>query len=103
MRKLFTWGWSIVLPRLLFGLNVTDYSCGFKMIKKEVFNKVQPLIGEEKVTQIEMLVKAQRMGFKFAEVKVDHYPRKHGEQTGADLKVVFKSVKDLIKLWKQLR
>lgn len=103
IRKVFTWGWSIVLPRLLFGLKVTDYSCGFKMIKKEVYDAVQPLVGEEKVTQIEMLVKAQRKGFKFAEVKVDHYPRKHGEQTGANLKVVLKSFRDLFKLWNQLK
>ena len=34
--------------------------------KKKVFEDIQPLVGEEKVTQIEMLVKAQRMGFKFA-------------------------------------
>jgi glycosyltransferase involved in cell wall biosynthesis len=103
MRKVFTWGWSIVLPRLLFGLQVTDYSCGFKMIKKEVYKKVQPLVGEEKVTQIEMLVKAQKLGFKFAEVKVNHYPRKHGEQTGADIKVITRSIRDLVKLWIRLR
>jgi|SRR3989344_6524461 len=103
IRKVFTWGWSVVLPRLLFGLKVTDYSCGFKMIRKGVFNKVQPLIGEEKVTQIEMLVKAQRAGYKFAEVRVHHYPRGSGHQTGADLKVITRSIRDLFKLWWQLK
>lgn len=103
IRKIYTWGWSAVLPRLLFGLNVRDYSCGFKLMKKEVFDKIQPLIGEEKVTQIEMLVKAQRMGFKFTEVGVHHYPRKYGKQTGANIKVVAKSITDLIKLWQKLR
>jgi len=103
IRKVFTFVWSKLLPRLLLGLKVTDYSCGFKMIKKEVFEAVQPLVGEEKVTQIEFLVKAQRKGFKFKEVKVHHYPRKFGTQTGADLKVVIKSLQDLLKLWKDLR
>jgi glycosyltransferase involved in cell wall biosynthesis len=103
IRKVFTWGWSIVLPRILFGLRVTDYSCGFKMIKKNVYESVQPLVGEEKVTQIEMLVKAQRKGFKFAEVGVHHYPRKFGHQTGADLKVIARSVRDLFKLWWKIR
>ncbi len=103
MRKFYTLIWSKILPRLLLGLKVSDYSCGFKLIKKDVFEKVQPLVGEEKVTQIEMLVKAQKMGFKFTEVKVTHYPRRFGHQTGADVKVILKSLWDLIRLWKQLR
>ena len=103
IRKLFTLVWSKILPKLLFGLRVTDYSCGFKLIKKEVYVKVQPLVGEEKVTQIELLIKAQRLDFKFAEVKVTHLPRQYGHQTGADLKVITKSVKDLLILWNQLK
>ena len=87
----------------MLGLRVTDYSCGFKLIKKSVYGKVQPLVGEEKVTQIEMLTKAQRLGFKFAEVGVGHYPRKYGHQTGADMKVILRSIYDLMKLWRQLK
>ena len=103
IRKLFTLVWSKILPRVMLGLKVTDYSCGFKLIKREVYKKVQPLVGEEKVTQIEMLTKAQRLGFKFSEVKVNHYPRKFGHQTGADLKVITKSMRDLLVLWWKLR
>jgi len=103
IRKLYTFVWSKILPRVLLGLRVTDYSCGFKLIKKEVYKKVQPLVGEEKVTQIEMLTKAQRAGYKFAEVEVTHLPRKFGHQTGADLKVIVKSIKDLLVLWYKLR
>lgn len=102
-RRLATFVWAKMLPRMLFGLKVKDYSCGFKLIRKRVYDQVQPLVGEEKVTQIEMLVKAQRLGFKFAEVGVSHYPRKFGQQTGANLKVVLRSVRDLFKLWLQLR
>lgn len=103
IRKVFTFVWSKMLPRLLLGMKVTDYSCGFKMIKKKVYQAVQPLVGEEKVTQIEMLTKAQRAGFKFAEVKVNHFPRKYGQPTGTDIKVITKSIRDLLKLCNQLR
>ncbi len=103
LRKLFTLVWSKILPRILLGLRVTDYSCGFKLLRKKVYNTVQPLVGEEKVTQIEMLTKAQRAGFKFAEIKVKHLPRIYGHQTGADIRVIVKSIKDLVNLWKQLR
>jgi glycosyltransferase involved in cell wall biosynthesis len=103
IRKLFTLVWSKILPRLLLGLHVTDYSCGFKLIRKKVYKKVQPLVGEEKVTQIELLTKAQRLGYKFAEVEVKHLPRQFGHQTGADLKVITKSMRDLFELWRKLR
>lgn len=101
-RSLFAFGWALI-PRILFGMNVKDYSCGFKLIKKEVFDSTQPLKGEEKVTQIEMLVKAKRKGFRFAEIGVHHFPREFGKQTGAKPKVVLKSALDLVKLWKKLR
>lgn len=100
-RKVFTFGWGLI-ARIFLGLDARDYSCGFKLIKKEVFDSVQPLEGEEKVTQIEFLVKARRMGYKFAEVGVHHFPRQFGIPTGAKLNVVFKSLVDLFKLWWQL-
>ncbi len=103
IRKLYTFIWSKLLPRILFGLKVSDYSCGYKLIRKKIYKSVQPLMGEEKVTQIEMLTKAQRKGYKFAEVNVSHYPRKFGHQTGADVDVIMKSIQNLLKLWYQLR
>lgn len=102
LRRFFTWGWSL-LPRILWGLNVRDYSCGFKLIKKEVIDAVGPIESEEKVFQIEFLVKARKKGFRFAEVGVHHYPRKGGSQTGANFKVTLRSLKELFKLWWKLR
>lgn len=102
LRKIYTFVWGKI-PVVLWGLKVRDYSCGFKLIKKKVFDAVQPLVGEEKVTQIEMLVKAKRKGFRFAEVGVRHYPRKFGRPTGANIKVVVRSITDLFKLYRDLR
>lgn len=101
-RKIFTFGW-VAFARILLGLKVKDYSCGFKMIKKSAYRQLLPLVGEEKVTQIEMIVKASRLGLRIVEVGVNHYPRTSGKQTGASLKVVAKSIADLIKLWRKLR
>lgn len=101
-RKIFTWGWALI-ARIILGLKVKDYSTGFKLIKKEAFESVLPLVGEEKVTQIEMLVKARKKGYKFVEVGVHHYPRQYGAQTGADIKVVIRSIFDLLRLRKILK
>lgn len=101
-RRVFTWGWKM-LAMVFLGLNVRDYSCGFKLIRKKVFEDILPIESEEKVTQIEMLIKAQKKGYKFAEVGVHHYPRLHGVPTGANLSVVVKSFGDLMKLWWNLQ
>lgn len=102
IRKVYTLVWSRLLPLILFGLNVKDYSCGFWVIKNKVYKTIKPIESEEKVTKIEMLVKAKRKGFKFVEVGVNHYPREHGSPTGADFKVIKKSFVDLLRLWKKL-
>lgn len=97
-RRIFTWGWKM-LAMVLLGLNVRDYSCGFKLIKKKVIEDISPIESEEKVTQIEMLIKAKKRGYKFAEVGVHHYARKAGVPTGANLLVVKKSFVDMLRLW----
>lgn len=96
-RKVLTYGWKM-LTLILFGLNLKDYSCGFKLIKKKVFDESLPLLAEEKVTQIELLVKAKNIGFRFKEIGVNHYPRRFGVPTGASVSVLLKSLLDLIKL-----
>lgn len=100
-RRIFTWGWKM-LAMVLLGLNVRDYSCGFKLIKKKVVDDISPIESEEKVTQIEMLIKAKKKGYKFAEVGVHHYARKAGVPTGANFSVVKKSFSDMLKLWQQI-
>ncbi len=100
-RRIFTWGWKM-LAMVLLGLNVKDYSCGFKLIKKKVIEDISPIVSEEKVTQIEMLIKAKKKGYKFAEVGVHHYPRTAGVPTGANFNVVLKSFSDMVKLWQTL-
>lgn len=102
IRRIYTFGWALI-PRILLGMDVRDYSCGFKLIKKSVIEAVEPLQGEEKVYQIELLVKAKRKGFRFAEVGVHHYPRTFGQQTGANIKVVLRSIREMFQLYRRLR
>lgn len=100
-RRIFTWGWKM-LAMVLLGLNVRDYSCGFKLIKKKVIEDISPIESEEKVTQIEMLIKAKKNGYKFTEVGVHHYPRTAGVPTGANMSVVLRSFNDMLKLWRKV-
>lgn len=102
-RKLFGWGWTF-LANLFLGVNVRDVDCAFKLIKKDIIRKM-PTLESSRGGMIspELLAKARRVGADIAEVGVHHYPRIYGEQTGANIKVILKSFKELFKLWWKLR
>lgn len=85
---------------ILFGLNVTDTDCGFKLIRKNIVDTIPPLIAERgPFINSEFLIQSKRAGFKIVEVGVHHYPRVFGEATGTKLNVVIAGFKDLFRLW----
>lgn len=92
------------LVLILFGLKVHDIDCGFKLISKKVIEKIPKLESERGAfISSELLIKAKRAGFKFAEVPVTHYPRIKGKGTGRKLNVIVKSFMDLFRLWRKLK
>jgi len=101
-RRVNTLFWGI-LVKLLFSIKVKDIDCGFKLIKKEVIEKVSPLESNGAFLSTELLVKAQKAGFRIVEVPVHHYPDLAGGSTGANPKVVIKAFVDLFRLWRKLR
>lgn len=89
---------------LLFGLKARDIDCGFKVIRKEVMDKIPKLeAGRGPFISSELLIKAQKTGFKIAEVGVHHYSRKAGKASGIDLNVILTGYFDLLRLWRKLR
>ena len=89
---------------ILFGLKVHDIDCGFKLVRKEVIDKISRLESQRGAfISSELLIKAKKKGFKFAEVPVTHYPRTKGAGTGRNINVIIKSFVDLFRLWGKLR
>lgn len=102
VRKLNSKMWQLVVL-LLFGLNVHDIDCGFKLISKKVVDTIPRLESERGAfISSEFLIKAKKMGSKITEIGVQHFPRKFGEATGAKLNVIIQSFIDLIKLWQKI-
>lgn len=87
---------------VLFGLNVKDVDCGFKLFKKEVVDKIGPLITQSAITETEFVVRAKRAGFKISQVGLTHHLRFDGQQTGGKIKVISKAAWEGIKLWLDL-
>lgn len=100
-RKLnaFMWG---SLVKFLFGFQVRDVDCAFKLIKRKVIDKVQLSAGGAMVST-ELLARSNKAGFRFAEVGVTHYPRVAGTQTGANLRVIFRAFRELFKLYGKIK
>lgn len=88
---------------VLFGLQVRDIDCGFKLVRKKVIDTIPKLESERgPFISSEFLIKAKHSGFKIVEEGVHHYPRTYGEATGSKLNVVVAGFKDLFNLWFKL-
>lgn len=85
---------------LFFGLRFKDVNCGFKLLKKFVFE--QDHISTAGVFYTEVLLKAKKRGFKIKEIPVTHLPRLKGRQSGGSLRVIFQAVIDLFRLKRAL-
>jgi glycosyltransferase involved in cell wall biosynthesis len=90
------------LIRILFGLKVRDLNCAFKIYKKHVIRSLK-LQSKVAFINAELLIRAKKKGFTIKEVGVTHSPRQWGSQTGANIKVILGTFRELFKLRKELK
>lgn len=83
---------------ILFGFTFKDIDCGFKMIKKEALYRIPKLFSGGAMITTELLAKAKKEKLKIAQVPVHHYPRLSGKQTGGNIKVIIRAVKETFQL-----
>jgi len=100
-RRINALGWN-VLVRLVLGIKIRDIDCAFKLFRRAVFDQVQ-IRSVGAMVNTEVLAQAARLGMRIHQVKVNHFPRRHGKQSGANLHVIIKAFRELCRLWRQLR
>ena len=98
-RRLNGWLWT-GLVRVVLGVKVRDVDCGFKLFRREAIDVEQLISGRGAAISAELISRAHRSGYRFAQVGVTHYPRKSGEQSGNSPKVILRSFVDIIRLWR---
>ncbi|MHC4124173.1 MAG: glycosyltransferase family 2 protein, partial [Planctomycetota bacterium] len=101
IRKINAWCWTMLVC-ILFKMNVKDIDCAFKLYKREIFDDIEMKSGGALI-DAEILARAVRKGYTITQKGVHHYPRKAGEQTGANLKVILRAFVELFKLYNQIR
>ena len=101
VRKINAWCWT-KLVCLLFGMNIRDIDCAFKLYKREIFDSIK-LVSTGALIDAEILARAVRKGYRVEQHGVHHYPRTAGAQTGANIQVILRAFKELFRLWRQIR
>lgn len=91
--------WDLVL----FGFYFKDIDCGFKMFKRSAVEAIMPLRSEGAMITTEILAKATKKKMKIIQVGVEHYPRKYGDQTGANLFVIFRAILESLTLFSDIK
>jgi len=100
-RRVLAFGWA-TLVRAVFGLRVRDIDCAFKVFRREVIDAIE--IGSlGAFVNTEILLRAERQGFRIHQVPVSHRPRRHGRQSGAHPRVVLRALWELVRFARELR
>ena len=87
---------------VFFGFYFKDIDCGFKMFRKSAIEQILPLSSEGAMITTEILAKAIRAKLSIQQVDVNHYPRKAGDQSGGNIRVIIRAVTESFTLWKEL-
>lgn len=87
--------------KLIFGLKVHDPDCAYKIYRKSVIDSIQ-MHSCGALIDVEMLLQAQRAGYRIVQQGVRHLPRQHGQSSGANLQVIARAVRELFRLWSRV-
>lgn len=89
--------WNFVL----FGLTVRDVDCAYKLFNKKVRDGIK-LKTESAITVSEFIIKAKAKGFRIKQLPVKHYPRRFGQQSGGNWRVILRAATESFRLYKEL-
>jgi glycosyltransferase involved in cell wall biosynthesis len=87
---------------ILFGFHFKDIDCGFKMFTRHAIAEISPLRSEGAMITTEILAKATKKKLSIKQVGVEHFPRKFGKQTGANLPVIVRAILESLILWSDI-
>ncbi len=101
MRKINGKAWT-TLSRLLFGLQITDMDCGFKLFRREAVAGIT-LHSNSAMITTELMARLAGRKARICQVDVTHLPRIAGEQTGNSPLVVLKAFREMFALYRELK
>lgn len=91
----------MILMRILFGLGYIDYNW-VHIYKKDLFKHIIPK-SKGVFFLAEVVVKTHNANFTILEAEAKYHPRKSGYSKNAKVSVVARTLKDLFKVWLELK
>ncbi|HSG30090.1 MAG TPA: glycosyltransferase family 2 protein [Thermodesulfobacteriota bacterium] len=76
--------------KLMFGLNLRDIDCAFKVFPTQAYQQIKPIISDGALFSTEFIIRLLNKGYGIKEIAVNHYPRLKGSQSGANISVILK-------------
>lgn len=87
---------------IFFGFYYRDIDCGFKMFKKDALKKIMPFKSEGAMITTEIFAKAKKNNLKITQVEVSHCKRQYGNQSGGNLRVIIRAIRESFALLKDI-
>ena len=100
MRRVNAYAWNRLVGRV-FDLDVRDVDCAFKLIRRELAQRLA-LTADGAMISTELLARAALAGASIAELGVHHRPRLAGRQSGAEPAVVLSAFRELRRIKAEL-
>jgi len=89
------------LLRYLFKHKFRDISTGLRFVRKEVIDDLN-LISDSPFIGAELAIKAMLKGYRVGEVGIQTFPREFGKGSSTSIKNIFKTIKDIRKIYRQI-
>ena len=87
-----------VLMRLLFGVQVKDIDCAFKLFHRKVLESFQ-IESQRFFVNTELLVKARANGFRILESGVEHFPREY-DRSKVSVREIPRTLREVLRIWR---
>lgn len=87
---------------LVFRLHVKDIDCAFKLLKADLVKDLD-LLSSGGFISSEFLYRLKKKGLEFKQLPVTHLPRKHGQSTGSNFKVLVRAGLDALSLYLKIK
>lgn len=97
-REVMSRGYNFLI-RVLFSTSFHDAQCGFKAVKKSVFQRLEPIVENNNwFFDSELLIVVEKAGYKIAEIPISWH-----DDPSSTVKVAGTAIEDLIGLWRLWR